>query len=260
MEAHRDVPFFVYYPMALTHGPFNPTPESADWAEGDRLRSSAKDYFGDMVEYMDRSVGRIVSKLDELGLREDTLILFFGDNGSPKETASMQNGKLVQGGKGLPTDAGTHVPFIANWKGVAPEGAVNEDLADSTDLYATILDAAGARPPEGATIDGRSLLPEIRGEAGNPKDVILVWHDPRPGTGKENYTRLELFARDKRFKLYDDGRLYDVPADVLEERPIAEGQGRPEAEAARKKLREALDGVPAEKRAPQWDPYAEFRG
>ena len=259
MESHKDEPFFVYYPMALTHGPFNPTPDSADWAEGDRLRSSADDYFGDMVEYMDKCVGRIVSKVDELGLRQDTLILFFSDNGSPKNTASMQHGKLVQGGKGLPTDAGTHVPLIANWKGVAPEGAVNEDLVDSTDLYSTVLDAGGAQPPASETIDGRSLLPQIRGEQDNPKDVILVWHDPRPGVNKENYTRLELFARDKRFKLYDDGRLYDVPADKLEERPIPEGEGSPEAEAARKKLCAALDSVPEDKRAPQWDPYNEFR-
>ena len=260
IESHRAEPFFVYYPMALTHGPFNPTPKSADWAEGDRLRSSPKDYFGDMVAYMDECVGRVVGKLDELGLRENTLILFFSDNGSPRETASVQNGKLVQGGKGLPSDAGTHVPFIANWKGVTPEGMVNDDLVDSTDLYATILDAGGATPPPGVTIDGRSLLPQIRGEAGNPKDAILVWHDPRPGAAKENYTRLELFARDKRFKLYDDGRLYDVPADVLEEGPILEGQGSPEAEAARARLREALDAVPEDKRAPVWDPYKEFRG
>jgi arylsulfatase A-like enzyme len=259
METNKDEPFFVYYPMALTHGPFTPTPKSASWAEGDRLKGNAKDNFGDMVEYMDACVGRVVAKLDDLGLRENTLILYYSDNGSPRETAAMQNGKLVQGGKGLPTDAGTHVPLVASWKGVTPEGTVNEDLVDATDLYATILDAGGAQPPAGVTIDGRSLLPQIRGEHGDPKDVIVVWHDPRPGAAKENYTRLELFARDKRFKLYDDGRFYDVPADVLEEKPISEGSGSPEAEAARKKLREALDRIPKDKRAPAWDPYTEFR-
>jgi arylsulfatase A-like enzyme len=208
---------------------------------------------------MDKNVGRVVAKLDALGLRENTLILFFSDNGSPRETAAMQNGKLVKGGKGLPTDAGTHVPLIASWKGVAAAGTVNDGIVDSTDLYATILDAGGAQPPPGVTIDGRSLLPQIRGEKGSPKDLIIVWHDPRPGTGKEAYTHLELFARDKRFKLYDDGRLYDVPADILEENPIREGKGSPEAEAARTKLRQALDQIPKEKRAPEWDPYKEFR-
>ncbi|MEZ5394561.1 MAG: sulfatase-like hydrolase/transferase [Bryobacterales bacterium] len=259
MEQHKDEQFFVYYPMALTHGPFNPTPESADWADGDRLRSDMKAYFGDMVEHMDACVGRVVDKIDALGLREDTLILYFSDNGTPKGVTSIQNGKPVDGGKGMPTDAGTHVPLIASWKGVSPPGTINDDMVDSTDLYATILDAGGAQPPSGVTIDGRSLLPEIRGEKGDPKDVIVVWHDPRPGAGKAAYTRLELFARDKRFKLYDDGRLYDVPADILEQHPIPEGEGGPEAQAARAKLRQALDAVPAEKRAPLWDPYAEFR-
>jgi arylsulfatase A len=259
MEENREQPFFVYYPMALTHGPFNPTPDSEVWAAGNRLESNAKKYFGDMVEYADKCVGRIVDKLDALGLRERTLVVFFGDNGSPRETSSRQNGQTIQGGKGLPTDAGTLVPLIASWKGVSPEGAVNEDLVDSTDLYATVLDAGGAKAPAGATIDGVSILPQLRGEKGTPKESIVVWHDPRPGTGKEAYTKLDLFARDKRFKLYDDGRLYDVPADRLEQKPIPEGQGSPEAEAARAKLRAALDAVPEDKRAPKWDPYREFR-
>src|SRR5690606_4055555 len=68
MERNQDEPFFVYYPMALTHDPFNPTPHSADWAEGDRLANDPDKYFGDMVEYMDYSIGRIVDKLEELGL------------------------------------------------------------------------------------------------------------------------------------------------------------------------------------------------
>ncbi|MBI1355033.1 MAG: sulfatase-like hydrolase/transferase [Acidobacteria bacterium] len=258
MEAHRAEPFFVYYPMALTHGPFNPTPDSADWAGGDRLASSPKN-FHDMVEYMDKCVGRVTAKLDELGLREKTLILFFSDNGSPRETTSDLNGKPIQGGKGLPTDAGTRVPLIANWTGVTPEGKVLDDLIDATDIYATVIDAGGAKPPAGETIDGVSFLPRLRGEPGHPKDVIIVWHDPRPGAGKKAYTHLDLFARDKRYKLYDDGRLYDVPNDVLEEHPIPAGEGSAEAEAARLKLRAALDEIPAEKREPLWDPYAEFR-
>ena len=122
MERHRAEPFFVYYPMALTHGPFNPTPRSEDWAGDDRFRSSAGDYFGDMVEYMDEVVGRIVAKIDELGIRENTLILFFSDNGSPLETVSMMGDKQVKGGKGEPTDAGTRVPLIANWRGTTPAG------------------------------------------------------------------------------------------------------------------------------------------
>jgi len=258
IEAHKDEPFFVYYPMALTHGPFNPPPNSPAW-ETDGRKKSDPEHFHHMVEYMDLCVGRIVDKLDELSLREKTLVIFFSDNGSPRETSSDLNGQPIQGGKGLPTDAGTRVPLIVNWKGVAPEGKVLDDLIDSTDIYSTVLDAGGATPPAGETIDGVSFLPQIKGEPGNPKDVIIVWHDPRPGTGKKAYTQLDLFARTKQYKLYDDGRFYDVPADVLEQNPIPEGEGSPEAEAARRKLRAALDKIPKDKREPEWDPYGPFR-
>lgn len=243
---HAEQPFFVYYPMVLTHGPFNPTPHSADWATDDRLKSDPKKYFGDMVEYMDEVIGRIVAKIDELGVRENTLILYFSDNGSPKETAAMMGQTEVKGGKGDPTDAGTRVPLIANWKGVTPGGAVVDDLIDSTDIYSTIVELGGANYPKRKTIDGVSFLPQLKGQPGHAKEVIICWHDPRPGAAKENYTKLSLWARTKRFKLYDDGRLFDIENDVLERSPIPPGNGSEDAEGARAKLAEALKDIPRE--------------
>jgi arylsulfatase A len=76
IERHKTMPFLVYYPMALTHGPFVPTPDSAEWGQGLKDRK----YYADMVAYMDKIVGHIVCRLDELGLRENTLLLFTGDN------------------------------------------------------------------------------------------------------------------------------------------------------------------------------------
>ena len=87
--------------------------------------------------------------------------------------------------------------------------------------------------------DGQSFLPQLRGEAGNPREWVLCHHDPRPGWAKEQY-RLERFARDQRFKLYEDGRLFDVPADPLEEHPLPADAGEAAA-AARTKLRRVLD-------------------
>jgi arylsulfatase A len=258
MERNRDEPFFVYYPMALTHGPFNPTPGSEEWDAGDRLENDPK-FFGDMVEHMDTAVGRVIDKIDELGLREDTIIIFYSDNGSPLETSSMMGDLEIAGGKGAPTDAGTRVPLVVNWKGTTVPGQVVDDLADSTDLYATILDIGGAEGPTGQPVDGVSLLPLIRGEEGSwSKDVIVCWHDPRPGAMKESFTHLDLWARDQRFKLYDDGRLYDVPSDVLEQHPFSVGEGSAQAEAARVKLRASLDEIPAHRRDPEWDPYTGF--
>jgi len=241
MERCAREPFFVYYPMCLTHAPFVPTPRSKNWKTGDRLKADPG-YFGDMVEYMDAVAGRIVDKVDKLGLLERTLILFFGDNGSPREIRSHLGERVVQGGKGFTTDAGTRVPLIAYWKDVTPAGRVLEDLIDSTDFFPTVAAAGGAPLPRSEIIDGRSFLPQLRGETGNPREWVFFHYDPRPGWDKRQYS-LKRFARGRRYKLYSDGRLFDVPGDVLEQNPIRPGAGVPEAERARRRLQAVLDSL-----------------
>ena len=191
-----------------------------------------------MVEYMDVVIGRIVDKLDELGLRENTLLLFIGDNGSPRQVTSMINGREFQGGKGLSTDAGTRVPFVASWPGAIPPGSVCDDLIDCSDFVPTMMDMAGISLPEDDVFDGVSFLPQLKGETGTPREWIFAHHDPLPGWGKEGYY-LKRWAQDKRWKLYDTGDLYDVVADELEEHPVVNGGA--DAEAARRKLQPVLD-------------------
>ncbi|MBL8222994.1 MAG: sulfatase-like hydrolase/transferase, partial [Bryobacterales bacterium] len=227
MERNRANPFFVYYPMVLTHGPFNPTPRSANWTTA-RLKNDRRN-FADMVAYMDEVVGRVWKKVEDLGIADRTLILFFSDNGTDRSLTSRMGAKVVQGGKGLPTDAGTRVPCIGYWKGRTPAGKVCDDLVDSSDFYPTILEAAGAKSDR--QLDGRSFLPQLLGKPGNPREWTYCWFDPRPGHGKEAYTKLVQYARTKRHKLYDDGRLYDVPNDELEQHPLPANAGA-EAEAA----------------------------
>ena len=228
-------PFFIYFPMALTHGPFEPTPDSRGWRQNLKDRK----YYADMVAYMDKIIGRIVRKLDELGQRENTLLLFTGDNGTPRGiTSEMKDGSFIDGGKSLTTDAGTHVALIANWKGTTPAGRVCTDMVDFSDILPTIAEASGASV--GWNIDGRSFLPQLRGKRGNPRDWIFCWYRRDPGT------TLYRFARDQRWKLYDDGKynragnLYDVAADTLEENPNLSG---PEAAAARRQLQAVLDSM-----------------
>lgn len=209
---HKDEPFFVYYPMALTHGPFTPTPDSEGWAV-DRHKSDLKN-FGDMVEHADKLVGYILDGLDELGIRDNTLVMFVGDNGSPREVTSMLGDRAFQGGKGYSTDAGTRVPFIAEW-GDRTAGSVCDDLVDCTDFLPTMMQVARTALPEDAVCDGRSFLPQLVGDDGDPRDYIYQWHNPLPGWGKVGY-KLEEWAQDKQYKLYSDGRFYDVEADDLE--------------------------------------------
>jgi arylsulfatase A len=237
-ERHQEEPFFIYYPMALTHAPFEPTPHSDDWDTNRGTRNNK--YFGDMVEYMDHIVGRIMQKLDDLQLRDDTLLIFYGDNGTPWQMTSMMGDVEVPGGKGKTTDAGTHVPLIASMPGTIEAGRVLDDLIDSTDFLPTITDFCGMEIPGHLPVDGRSFLPQLQGERGNPRDWVYFPYNPRPGINKETNPP-DRWAQDHRWKLYEDGRFFDIPADIYEQRAIPVGQGGPDADSARKKLQHVLD-------------------
>ncbi len=235
MVRQRGRPFLAYYPMILPHNPFMPTPDSPEWTTGDRLQTNPR-FFADMVAYTDTIVGRIMRKLDDLGIRENTLVMFLGDNGTNRNITSPTKRGEVKGNKGYPDDGGTRVPLIVNWPGTIPGGQVLDDLVDTTDFLPSIAEATGATPPQDLPQDGRSFLPALRGGQGNPREWVFSHYDPDWGDFEKSR-----FARNQRWKLYDDGRLYDVAADVLEERPITPGAGGPEAEAARQLLQPVLD-------------------
>lgn len=235
----KDVPHFVYYPVMLTHAPYQPTPDSKTWdpaAKGEGVNHDDK-HFGDMVEYMDKLIGKLVAKLDSLGQRENTLILFVGDNGTGKGTRSMMGDRVVIGGKGTTTDAGMHVPLIANRPGHVVAGKVCSDLVDSTDFVPTVLEAAGAKPPAGWKADGRSFLPQLRGEKGTPREWIYSWYSPRQS---DDLTVRE-FAFNSRFKLYRSGNFFDLDQDISEKQPLKVESLTGDAAGAAKLLQRALD-------------------
>ena len=245
LERHRDQPFFVYYPMILPHWPFEPTPDSPTWdparrrdeVEEQSRRYHDPKYFIDMVEYTDKMVGKVVGKLEELGLREKTLVLFTSDNGSDRGLVSEINGRQVVGGKLHSTDAGTHVPLIANWPGVVPAGRVNDDLICFTYFFPTLAEVAGIEVPDHLQLDGRSFAPLLRGEAVEMPDWLYMWwyrdNDPA-GPGDE-------FARTGRYKYYVDGRFYDLKEDLLEEHPIAAEHLTDAQREVRDRLRAIID-------------------
>ena len=121
-------------------------------------------------------------------------------------------------------DRGTHVPLICNQPGKI-DRSVKYDLVDSTDFLPTILEAAGINPPKDYIIDGKSFYPQLLGENGTPRDWIFFHFDPlsprsiisgSPAASKP----LIRFVREKRWKLYDDGRLYDLKEDPDEDIPL----------------------------------------
>ncbi len=235
----KDGPFFLYYPMMLTHGPYLPTPDSQDWdpqAQGEQV-GAKPEHFADMVAYMDKLVGKLVARLDALGIRDNTLLLFVGDNGTGRGTRSMMGDRLVLGGKGTTTDAGMHVPLIVSWPGKTTAGSVCGDLVDSTDFLPTLLDAAGVVAPSGLKLDGRTFLPQVLGAEGQPRDWIYSWYSPRQSA---DMTVREL-AFNQRYKLYRSGVFFDLRRDVEEKHPLMVPSLDREAAAAAKLLQAALD-------------------
>jgi arylsulfatase A len=232
VSRHREHPFFLYYPMMLTHGPYQPTPDSKDWdakAQGENVNQD-KRHFGEMVTYMDKLIGRLVGRLEELGLRERTLVLFLGDNGTGKGVTSQMGDVAVEGGKGTMTDNGMRVPLIASWSGVIPAGKVCPDLVDTVDFLPTLCEAAGAKLPAG-NLDGHSFLPQLRGETGQPRPWLYCWY--APNQGKVDPPRQ--FARDQRYKLFGDGKFFEIDERRYTEKPLT-GELSAEAAAAKKKL------------------------
>ena len=242
----KDEPFFVYYPMALPHGPFVPTPETPVWSDTALRHENDVRYFGDMVSYVDRLMGQLLQSLKELDLEENTLVLFYSDNGTHQAILSEMEDRTVRGGKGLTTDAGIRVPFIARWKGQIENGAVTEELVQTVDFLPTLLDLAGGDLPEDFHTDGKSFLPVLTGEGGNGRDWIYTDFNPLPGWDKDQFEQ-KRFVMDREYKLYDDGRFYHWSQDLLEGAELDPGELDAAVQAIQSRFRFLLDSIPASK-------------
>lgn len=243
IERKKDVPFLLYYPMILTHSPYDATPDSTDYnaskggqgtgKKGRQNEPGVNRHFADMVEFMDKMIGRVVARLDQLGLRERTLVIFLGDNGTGGGTRSMMGERVVIGGKGQMNAAGMHVPLVVNWPGKIVSGKVCSDLVDSTDFLPTICQAAGIKLPADKHFDGQSFFPQLLGEPGTPRAWYYSWYAPRRQFVGE-------FAATADYKLFRDGRFFDLKRDIAQQQPLQVSSLTGEARQAAQLLEAAL--------------------
>jgi arylsulfatase A len=240
MKRHREEPMFVYYPMALPHWPMTPTPDSEEWRTPSRRLEESTGYFKDMVEYMDKLVGRLTDGIDRLGLRENTVVIFYSDNGTHLKITSRMNGEEVRGGKALPLQTGIRVPLIVNWPGGIRPGRVTDDLVDASDFVPTLAELAGTRLPDDWQTDGVSFAPRLFDRPGSKRDWCFFWYDPRPGWDKDRFAR-HIFALDHRHKLFSDGRLFDIAGVAVREVELDSARPTPAAVVARAKLQGVID-------------------
>ena len=232
MTTNLEKPFIAYYSMALCHEVTDDLETPVPHSPFDRY-----DSYPEMVAEMDRAVGRLVAALNALNLREKTLIIFVADNGTPQELIvraegkklikepifSMQNGLKIPGGKATLTDGGTRVPMIANWTGTIKGGQVADDLIDFSDFLPTFLDLANS--PEAITenIDGISFSHVLLGEGKSDRKWAYAEESvlPLPGGTEPSGEGSGLkWLRNTDWKLYNDGRLYDMKNDAFEKAPI----------------------------------------
>jgi arylsulfatase A-like enzyme len=256
MKVHRDDPMFLYFPMALTHGPLVATPAEPD-VKGQRDKHKA------MVRYMDFLVGKLVNGLDELGLRQDTIIVFTTDNGSA--IGGTRNRRKFDSGKAKKWEHGVCMPFVVNCPGRVPAGVVTDALTDFTDLLPTFAELAGAKLPANLTIDGISMAPVILGEARDSKRdwILSMGHGParldaEGVRGEVNFA--ERVIRDKRYKVWVDtnrkiAQLYDLQSDPYEERNLINSE-EPGHKQVLAEFQRMVDSMPPEDARLQYTPRA----
>ena len=221
IRRHQSEPFFLYYSLSHVHGDIQPTPDSDP---------NSKDLFGDNVAYMDKLVGKLVQDIEAMNLRERTLIVFMGDNGSANTSnaRSTIGGRNVSGMKGTMLEGGGLVPLIVNWRGTAPNGKLSDELIDSTDFLPTFAELIGTSLPKDTTFDGHSFAPQLQGLEGSPREWVF------------NQLARMWYVRDANFKLTQDGKLYDMSDAPFSERTVESGEESDQALASRSKLAAVL--------------------
>ena len=213
IEENQDNPFFLYIPHSFPHVPLFVTPEFAG--------TSDAGLYGDVVETIDRSMGAIFEKLDELGLDENTQVMFTSDNGPWFEGSSGQ----YRDRKGSSWEGGLRVPFIARWPGQIPAGTFSSEPAMNIDILPTLLDFAGVNLPSDRPIDGQSLRGVLTGQESSPHEVLYLFNNDRiagvrMGQWKlvvESFYRRGLPSFDNRNSYYGpNGLLFDLERDPSE--------------------------------------------
>jgi len=197
IEANKARPFFAYFAFYDVHTPLIARSDLQKKYEEKRARLGLEAKFGSepprevrlvqehavyaaMVEAMDLAVGKVLAKLDALGLADNTLVIFTSDNGGLSTSEGSPTSNLpLRGGKGWMYEGGIREPFLVRWPAVVKAGSVVTTPVSSPDVFPTLLEAAGARPPPGQVLDGQSLLPLFKG--GVLPERPLFWHYPHYG-------------------------------------------------------------------------------
>ena len=230
MEAHKEGPFFAYFSFYDVHTPLMARPDleakyktkkaklglTAKWGKLDtREVREVQEHaiYAAMIEAMDQAVGKVLKKLDELGLRDNTLVIFTSDNGGLSTSEGSPTSNLPwRGGKGWLYEGGIREPLLVRWPGVTQPGSVIHEPVTSPDFFPTLEEAAAVPSQPRLGMDGRSFVPVLKKDG--PQELplrTLYWHYPHygnqggaPGTAvRRGKWKLIHWFEEDRYELFD---------------------------------------------------------
>lgn len=242
IQAHKDQPFFAYFSFYDVHTPLMAREDLkkkyeekrkqlglvAEWGrehERDVRMVQEHAVYAAMVEAMDQAVGKVLAKVDELGLAENTLVIFTSDNGGLSTSEGWPTSNLpFRGGKGWMYEGGIREPLLIRWPSVVKPGRVVGTPVSSPDFFATLLEATATQPQPGQVLDGVSLMPVFKG--GELAERPLFWHYPHygnqggaPGAAirRGDWKLIEWFEEDRV-------ELFNLAADIGEQNNLVESE------------------------------------
>ncbi len=258
MRKHKDEPMCLYYPMPLPHPPLVATPDEPNV-------KTRLDKHKAMVRYVDKCVGQIVNTLDELKIRDRTIIIFSTDNGTIPGITGTVNGLPVRGEKGRKSERGVCAPFIVNCPGLVPAGIKTDAITDFSDLLPTFVELGGGEIPEGLIIDGKSIAPLILGKQDyTPREWIMSMGESAGQITKDGVRNKDAFGkrviRDKQYKVWVTNRkkidrLHDLSADPLEKTNLVKSN-EPAHQKALAKFQKVVDSLPDKDAHRAYEPRA----
>jgi arylsulfatase A-like enzyme len=236
---NKDRPFCLNYWCFSVHAPWDAKKELIEKyrAKADPTRGQRNPLYGAMVESMDNAVGRLLTTLDELGLADHTIIVFFSDNGGVHWAGSAANPDTpitsnapLRGGKATICEGGTREPCIVVWPGQVRPGSRSEAIVQTIDFYPTILEMLNLKPKEGQKFDGISIVPALKQAGSLDREAIFCFFPHAPAV--PDHTSPAVYVRKgdwKLIRIFFDGpnfahryELYNLKDDLGETNNLAD--------------------------------------
>ena len=239
IEKHQDQPFFLCLWHFAVHSPWNAKQEDMErfYGKVDPRGEQHNPLIAGMHYNVDQNIGRILDTLDDLGIADNTVIVFTSDNGqlrtvpgepgAPRRNTPLRGGDHVtsnaplRGGKAQIWEGGTRIPLIVAWPGHIEAGSLSDTVVSSVDFYPTLLELAGAAPKPDQIIDGESILPVLSQTGELEREAIFCHfpHTPLAAKGPSAYVRKGDWKLIRFFELSDE--LYNLRDDIGETTDVA---------------------------------------